>query len=80
MSKKARFMSRIVTIFLLILCFQGCLGFNPTSFVSAEKGEIQDVMVYQGIVVDALLSTNTSNSGNWTWAVDQPWCSNDGGL
>ncbi|MHA1112305.1 MAG: right-handed parallel beta-helix repeat-containing protein [Promethearchaeota archaeon] len=80
MSKKARFMSRIVTIVLLILCFQGCFSFNPTSFVRAEKLEIQDVPIYQGIEIDALLTVNTTNTGNWTWAVDQPWCSNDTGV
>jgi len=35
---------------------------------------------YGGIVIDALATTNTTYSGNWTWAVRQPWCYNDNGV
>ncbi|MFX1500013.1 MAG: nitrous oxide reductase family maturation protein NosD [Promethearchaeota archaeon] len=30
------------------------------------------------IVIDDFLTTNTDYSGNWTWAVSQPWCSGSG--
>lgn len=35
---------------------------------------------YGGIQIDALATTNTTYSGNWTWAVSQPWCYNDNGV
>ena len=33
-----------------------------------------------GIQIDATLTTNTTYSGNWTWAVSQPWCYDDNGV
>jgi len=33
-----------------------------------------------GILIDVFLTTNTSYSGNWTWAVSQPWCYDDNGV
>ncbi|MHA2399151.1 MAG: NosD domain-containing protein [Promethearchaeota archaeon] len=33
-----------------------------------------------GILIDEFLSTNTTYSGNWTWAVSQPWCYDDNGV
>ncbi|MFX1479006.1 MAG: NosD domain-containing protein [Promethearchaeota archaeon] len=30
--------------------------------------------VYEDILIDDLLTTNTENTGNWTWASTQPWC------
>ena len=33
-----------------------------------------------GIMIDGLATTNTTYSGNWTWAVSQPWCYDDNGV
>ncbi|MFX1499621.1 MAG: nitrous oxide reductase family maturation protein NosD [Promethearchaeota archaeon] len=33
-----------------------------------------------GIQIDATLAINTTYSGNWTWAVKQPWCYVDNGV
>jgi parallel beta-helix repeat protein len=78
MSKKVRFMSRIVTIVLLILCVS--LSFNTTSFAGAKETDVQYITIYRGIVVDASASTNTTNSGNWTWALAQNWCRDENGI
>ncbi len=33
---------------------------------------------YPGKMIDALMTYNTTYSGNWTWAVNQPWCYGQG--
>lgn len=35
---------------------------------------------YGSIQIDGSATTNTTYSGNWTWAVNQPWCYNDNGV
>ncbi|MFW9880661.1 MAG: right-handed parallel beta-helix repeat-containing protein, partial [Candidatus Thorarchaeota archaeon] len=41
---------------------------------------LENSQVYSGIQIDALATTNTTYSGNWTWAVSQPWCYDDNGI
>ncbi len=77
MVTKTKIKTRIVFLGILILCFQGCLSFN-TPFFKETTGLKTSSVIYTGIIVDALLSTNTSISGNWTWAETQPWCTYDG--
>ncbi|TFG19437.1 MAG: hypothetical protein EU530_06240 [Promethearchaeota archaeon] len=80
MNKKSKIINRVSLLVLLILCFQGIFGGNSSSFAQGKVGNLQAGEIYTGIVIDALATTNTTNSGNWTWAVDQPWCSNDSGV
>ncbi len=61
MSKRSKFMNRIMVIVLLTLCFQGCLNFNSTLFARGTEVEIQDVTVSRGIEIDASMSTNTTS-------------------
>ena len=80
MNKKSKIINRVSLLILLILCFQGVFGINSTSFAQAKVGNLQAGEIYTGIVIDALATTNTTNSGNWTWAEDQIWCSIDSGV
>ncbi|MBD3350317.1 MAG: hypothetical protein GF364_02420 [Candidatus Lokiarchaeota archaeon] len=43
------------------------IDFNPTL-------EISGAWTNTSITIDNWLTTNTTHSGNWTWALAQPWC------
>lgn len=53
--------------------------FKPIQF-NEENGirGLETSGVYTGIVIDDLLTSNTTTAGNWTWAVNQPWCKGSG--
>ncbi len=49
---------------------------DETTFKNLKKSSVYN----GGIQIDATLTTNTTYSGNWTWAVSQPWCYDDNGV
>jgi len=73
---------KIVILLILGLVFPMILN-NNINF-SVEKttyDNLKTSSVYNGgIMIDGLATTNTTYSGNWTWAVSQPWCYDDNGV
>ena len=85
MYKKYRKSKVIVTLGILLiflpLFIQSSTEFKPIQF-NEKNGtkRLKTSGVYTGILVDDLLTSNTTTAGNWTWAINQPWCSGSGTL
>ena len=77
--------SKLKKILVLIVLGMGFLFLPNIKFdFSVEQTTFNNLknssVYYGGIQIDALATTNTTYSGNWTWAVRQPWCYNDNGV
>ena len=73
---------KIVILLLLGLVFPIILNNNFNFSVEQTTfNNLKTSAVYNGgIMIDGLATTNTTYSGNWTWAVSQPWCYDDNGV
>ena len=69
---------------LLVMGLVFPLFVNNTFDFSVKQitfNNLKSSSVYNGgIKIDALMTFNTTDSGNWTWAVNQPWCDIDNGI
>jgi len=73
---------KIVILLILGLVFPMILNNNFNfSVEQTTSNNLKTSSVYNGgIMIDGLATTNTTYSGNWTWAVSQPWCYDDNGV
>jgi len=71
----------ILGIFLILIpiIIQGSINSELVQF-NEDNGEkrLKTSGVYADILIDDTMTTNTTNHGNWTWAVQQPWCTGKG--
>jgi len=85
MESKLKKITYLAISLLMALLLNNTLIFNngaQTNF-SVEQttfNNLKSSQVYSGIEIDALMAYNTTYSGNWTWAVSQPWCYIDNGV
>ncbi len=78
-----KFKVKELAILLVIGCMFPLLINNTFNFSVDQTtfNNLKNSSVYDGgIQIDALTTTNTTYSGNWTWAVSQPWCYDDNGV
>ncbi len=82
-------LTRISFFLAILILITSQIGFNDTLPLIEQKkidikssSEIDTYDYYVGpIEINATLSFNTSNSGNWTWAIDTfDWCTGSGAL
>jgi len=73
---------KIVILLILGLVFPITLNNNFNFSVDKTTfNNLKTSSVYNGgIMIDGLATTNTTYSGNWTWAESQPWCYDDNGV
>ena len=62
-------------IFPLILNY----NFNLSNDFTHEVDKPRTSATEEYIIINALATTNTAYSGNWTWARAQPWCATGNG-
>ncbi|MHA2101442.1 MAG: right-handed parallel beta-helix repeat-containing protein, partial [Candidatus Kariarchaeaceae archaeon] len=82
-NRKTVFLLVIGLVFPLILNHNLKNSFEFKSIQFNEENGIKGLKtsgVYTGIVIDDLLRSNTTTTGNWSWAVKQPWCEGSGTL
>ena len=71
----------ILSIVLVILPIFMILSYNRKQVqISVDKNlrEPNISGVYEDILIDDLLTTNTNNEGNWAWALSKDWCTGSG--
>jgi len=71
--KKLTTLLIIGLIFPLIITNNFNFSVGQTTFNNLKSSQI-----YSGIKIDALATSNTTYSGNWTWALSQLWCTGSG--
>ncbi|MFX0012905.1 MAG: hypothetical protein ACFE9R_21525, partial [Candidatus Hermodarchaeota archaeon] len=80
---------RLATLFLIGLIFSLSIkyySFFYTEFKPGQSIEVHNIKkpktsgVYNSIIIDDLLISNTTTKGNWAWAETQEWCSGSGTL
>ena len=57
------------------------IGDTPYTAIGGDAESLDYFPIWnwqERIYIDDSLTTNTTNTGNWTWAVSQPWCSGAG--
>ena len=71
-------LSSLITIILIGLN----TGLYQQNSIATDKefDNIKTSGVFPGILINDLLISNTTTEGNWSWAVNQPWCRGSGTL
>ena len=74
-------LKKIVILLILGLVFPLILNynFNLSNDFKHRVDKPRTSATYDYIIIDALATTNTTFSGNWSWARAQPWCTTGDG-
>lgn len=73
--KIAVLFATILTFSILTLALSTNFAINTDNFeLRNDNDTLKISAIYMYIEIDALATTNTTSSGNWTWAKDSGYC------